>query len=440
MTTYEINLSLTPYQSKTLVNIANTQVKPDSENNSSNAKDTQNASLNSQTFVQSVLQSLQDLGVNTSDIYADNSSSSNANDALNVFLQDLYKTITQGKTSQPSSSIIGKSVTSNLQSSEDVATQTKMVGGTNFQYTVDLSQADLGNYLEDVKGSLKTALENIGQYISSKAVFNLKVLTTNVDSNMLAQTNSSLMTTTNSQSGSNVDTTFVVDSIRGADSYPDTPDATLYINLAKIGEMSFSGSPPPDKYDLTSILTHEILHGLAFTGTLGGNPSFKTAYDSMVTTQNAAVPTFVGRHAATANLGNPVPLSSASSGEGSAYYHVAIPGDLMSESIRKGEVKGISDLDIAMLEDMGIGVTGVSPTLAKLQNTYNPSANLNNLMDSIGRNDTLETGLTNLVHALGGSVSSSTANLHNFLTAFAMNTINSNSIKNSSGSLFSVTA
>lgn len=412
-----------------------------------------NASGNNTSFVQNVLQSLQNLGLDTSNVNAnsngastvDNTSSSNANAALQVFVQDLYQALTQS--SNPQTSSVDNSNSSNATdvppALNDTTTPTIISGGTNFKYTVDLSQANLGDNLANVEANVKTALDNIGQYISSNAVFNLKILTTNVNSDMLAETNSSLMTT-NNQNGANVDTTFIADSISGTNSYPNTPDATLYINLAKVGELSFSGSPPPDKFDLTSILTHEILHGLAFAGgSASGSSTLKTSYDSLITTQNNA-PVFVGRHAETVNGGNPVPLSPADAGQGSAYYHVTIPNDLMAASIKKGEVKGISALDVAMLEDMGLTVTGASPNNApQLQNAYssNPSANLQNLINSLGsnnaQNSALQTDFSNLVQSLD---SSSSASLQDFLGQLAINVGNSDTLQNGSGSLFSATA
>lgn len=416
-----------------------------------NSIGTTSASNANGMLVNGVLQSLQSLGLDTSIVNIDstpaidNTSSSNANNALQVFIQDLSKALTQSSNSQTPSAVDSNSNGDNSTQSaaNDASIPTIISGGTNFKYSVDLSQADLGDNLAKVEANVKTALDNIGQYISSNVVFNLKILTTNVNSDMLAETNSSLMTTSN-QSGSNVDTTFVADSISGTNAYPNTPDATLYINLAKIGDMSFSGLPTPDKYDLTSILTHEILHGLAFAGgSSSGNTTLKTAYDSLITTQNNA-PVFVGRHAETANAGNPIPLSPADAGQGSAYYHVTIPNDLMSASIKKGEVKTISTLDIAMLEDMGLTVTGASPNVSKLQNSYssNPSANLQNLITSLSNSDnlqnsTLQTDFTNLVQSLNGDPS---ASLQDFLGQLSINVGNSDALQNASGSFFSATA
>jgi hypothetical protein len=118
-----------------------------------------------------------------------------------------------------------------------------------------------------------------------------------------------------------------------------------------------------------------------------------------------------------------------------------MPNDLMSASLKKGEVKSISPLEVAMLEDMGLAIIGDSPTAPKLQMAYsNPSANLQNLMNSIGQHEELQNNFTNLVASLGDSSSPSTVNLKDFLQQLAANTGNSNSPQNGLGSIFTATA
>lgn len=423
MTNYEINSSLAAYQPKTSASIVNRATNSDNASISSKARN------DSESFVQNVIQSLQGLGLNTSDVTTETTDSSIGKEALQNFLQTLSKALNQNKNPQTLPVIASEN--------DGVETNsTKVSGGSNFRYNIDLSEADLGTNLEDVKANIKTALDNIGQHISSKAVFNLKVLTEHVDDHILAQTSSSLVSIKPTLNGSNVDTTFVADTIRGADSSPK--DATLYINLARIDEMSFNGEPTPEKFDLTTILTHEILHGLAFTGGLNSNPDFKSVYDSLVTTENG-MPFFVGRHATRVNSGMPIPLAPAEAGEGSALYHVSIPSDLMSTSIQKGEVKSISPLDVAMLQDMGVDVMGTPATTPAIEKAYgDPTTNLRNLMTSVANSDALKVGFSNLVESLGGS--SLTTNLQDFLAHLASNVENNNTLPNGSGSLLSVVA
>ncbi len=118
----------------------------------------------------------------------------------------------------------------------------------------------------------------------------------------------------------------------------------------------------------------------------------------------------------------------------------------MAESIKKGEVKTISALDIAMLQDMGVAVTGVSPNLpqTKVQMAYgntppSPSDAVKNLMNSMQQQGELQINFDNLVNSLGSSDVSPDVNLQNFLTQLAANTQQLPQIQ-STGSLFSVLA
>ena len=437
--TYPINSSTPSYQNLTLSNVS-APAKIDSTGTNLVAATLDTSSNDS--FVQNVIQSLGNLGLNTSDV--------STNESLQIFVQDLSKALMQGDPQPlPINTVPDAPVTPNTLP----ASETKFSGGTNFQYSVDLSQANLGDNFANVASNIKTALDNIGQFISSKVIFDLKVVTVSINSGTLAQANSALVTTTTPNPNNplnpikSTDTSFISDSIRGVDSSPNEPDSTLFINLANMDKMSFSGTPTPDKYDLTTVLTHEILHGLAFTGTFTVNTPRPTAYDSLITPQPPAPQNapafFIGRHAQTVNGGNPIPLSPESSGPGSAYYHIVVPSDLMSESINKGEVKSISALDVAMLEDMGVTVTGVLAPPSKVQTAYsNPMANLQNLMNSLDngteQNNALQADFSTLVTSLGGSPAS--GNLQNFLAQLSSNALNGNSLQNDSGSIFSATA
>ena len=445
MTLHTINSSLSTYAGKISTNPQNVINKLDgfSDAESNLLPPPPPASENNSSLVQSVLQSLQNLGLNA----LDNVETSTA---LQPFMQNLYTSLSGGANPPPPPPISLPQVVNVSESSDGsivestAPTITTISGGTNLKYNIDLSAADLGDYLPQVAANIQTALENIGKYISSKTTFDVKVFTRNADPNTLAEA-STTMITANSNGKETIDSSFVSDSMYGVELSPNTPDSNLYINIDRLSEMSFSGKPAPDKFDLTSILTHEILHGIAFTGLLGSASDLKTGYDELISTANDS-PVFIGRHAQTVNNGRPVPLSPETSGVGSAFYHIAVPSDLMSESIKKGEVKTISALDVAMLEDMGVTVTGVSPNSQppKVQMAYAPTAltpsdAVKNLMNSMQQQGELQTSFDNLVSALGGSEGLPDVNLQNFLTQLSVNTQQLPPIENT-GSLFSVSA
>ena len=431
MTIYAVNTPLMGAYS-TINQIDSTTISPPI-NAESNAKTEDNVAAegnNTGLLTQNVLETLKKVGFNVEQM------SENETGAVQNFVQSLYQSLALRLAENNSL------ITQN--DSATVVDSSLIAGGTNFKYTIDFSDANLGDYLPDVKANLKKALDNIGQFIRSDAVFNLKVSGKYKDANVLAETDSTMTQATLHQKQS-IDTSFVSDSLYQYELNPNATDAHLLINLARIGEMSFSGEPVPDKFDLTSILTHEVLHGLAFTGTLGNpNTDLRTKYDGLVDMQDGT-PFFVGENAKKANAGNPVPLASEKSGYGSAYYHVAIPADLMSESIKKGEVKTISPLDIAMLEDIGIPLAETennAPNVAKIQNGYDrPNAGLQNLIGSIKQNNELQTYFDHLAQAFSSqsqSMTSTGVNLPDFLTQLADNIERNASFHSAVGSLVSL--
>jgi len=390
------------------------------------------------SLTQNVLQTMQNMGFNTQSLSADD------RQVLLSFVQSLYKALAPMDAPSPSS--VGSPIDTNSTSVNAVNTlktdmNTLISGGDGFKYTIDVSDANLGEYLPNVIDSLKTAFANIGQYIHSDVVFNVKVIGQNTSNDILAEADAT-MTEASTQTQKVIDTSFVSDVTYKSELHPNRPDANLFINLGRIGDMSFKGELSPDKFDFTSIITHEILHGLAFTGAIGNAASpLRTKYDELVMMQNNK-PYFVGVNAQKANAGNPVPLVPQSAGNGSAYYHVDVQGDLMAETIKKGQVSTISPLNIAMLQDLGIPVvpnTGLPP---KAQIAYDsPSNSLQKLIGAVQEANTLNANFDRFMLTFTDKTSSSAPiKLQDFLTQLALNTVNNNSLQNTVGSYLSIAA
>jgi len=390
------------------------------------------------SLTQNVLQTMQNMGFNTQSLSADD------RQVLLSFVQSLYKALAPMDAPSPSS--VGSPIDTNSTSVNAVNTlktdmNTLISGGDGFKYTIDVSDANLGEYLPNVIDSLKTAFANIGQYIHSDVVFNVKVIGQNTSNDILAEADAT-MTEASTQTQKVIDTSFVSDVTYKSELHPNSPDANLFINLGRIGDMSFKGELSPDKFDFTSIITHEILHGLAFTGAIGNAASpLRTKYDELVMMQNNK-PYFVGVNAQKANAGNPVPLVPQSAGNGSAYYHVDVQGDLMAETIKKGQVSTISPLNIAMLQDLGIPVvpnTGLPP---KAQIAYDsPSNSLQKLIGAVQEANTLNANFDRFMLTFTDKTSSSAPiKLQDFLTQLALNTVNNNSLQNTVGSYLSIAA
>lgn len=221
---------------------------------------------------------------------------------------------------------------------------------STIQYTV--TYGDFGVYATGVKASLEAAIGKMSTYLNAKGVLDLHILPKNTTSDVLAEA-----------SGANVRTgvgktspVFLLESVTGTDANKAGYDATVYVNLSNISDMNLSPSKKPGsmQFDLATIFEHELLHAIAFTGTLGTSAGATSPYDQHVSFINGN-PYFIGP-AAQAAFGGPVPLAPESAGSGTAYYHVDIPDDLMSSAISAGRARSISKLDLAMLQDIGAPV------------------------------------------------------------------------------------
>jgi hypothetical protein len=96
------------------------------------------------------------------------------------------------------------------------------------------------------------------------------------------------------------------------------------------------------------------MHAMGFEGMYPNASSSQTTYDTYIQMQNG-LPYFLGPKAQ-AVYGGPVPLDPASSGAGSAYYHLKVASDMMSSALPPGTVRSISALDLAMMQDLGAPV------------------------------------------------------------------------------------
>jgi hypothetical protein len=110
----------------------------------------------------------------------------------------------------------------------------------------------------------------------------------------------------------------------------------------------------------------------------------------------------------------------------------------MSPSIRKNEVKSISNLNVAMLQDMGINVTGVLPTNLKVQNTNNFVTSIESLGNNSEKAIALQSDFTQLIQASNNT--SPTINFQDFLKHLAVNFSQDNNTQRGAGAIFYATA
>jgi len=257
-------------------------------------------------------------------------------------------------TASYSNGVLGLST--NGSSSETIGT-TNTNSANGLKYSV--SWGNFSSSQSGVQACLNKAMANLGKYFNAKGSLDIQVLPETVANKVLAETTPTIIKT----SASSESTVFQVESTSGVDKNGSNFDAVIYINVANLASLNLDPDKAPTaaQFDLTSILEHELLHAMGFTGRIGSSTNVTSSYDSLVRITNGT-PYFVGTNAQ-ALYGGPVPLTPASAGSGSAYYHVNVAGDLMSDAIGRGQVQTISKLDLAILHDIGAPVlVGVSPT------------------------------------------------------------------------------
>ena len=278
--------------------------------------------------------------------FADQPAKAVFNSSSVVLTSPSGQVLTSGAPTQPSSTPIG------------VSTSSK----SNFNYTLDWSAfSGYSSQLTSIQTCLTAALNKMSSYLNVKGVLDIKVMPENVSSNVLAEASGAMVSIPSSlaasSKGANFTTEFLAESQTGLDVNGALADATIYINMTNFSKFNLNPNQAPtsSQIDLTSVLSHEILHALAFDGNYGFS-SQKSVYDTLISTINGN-PYFIGSHAESI-YGGPVPLSPRSTGTGSAYYHVQVSNDLMSTAIGPGVVRTISALDLAMLQDMGVSIVG----------------------------------------------------------------------------------
>ena len=274
--------------------------------------------------------------------------------------------VNSGTVNVPTSSALAPA-TSPTPTSSSSSTSTSTGTGTNsssvvshFQYTLDFSAfSGYASQQTSVQACLLAALNKIGGFLNAKGSLDIQVIPENTSPSVLAEASSAMVavpSTLKTAHGANYTTAFLTESQTGIDTNGTQADAKVYINMSNWSLFNTNPSAAPSKsqYDLTTVLTHELLHAMGFEGNYPNPGAYQTTYDTYIQMQNG-VPYFVGPKAQ-AVFGGPVPLDPASSGAGSAYYHLKVASDLMSSALPPGTVRSISALDVAVMQDLGAPV------------------------------------------------------------------------------------
>jgi Domain of unknown function (DUF4214) len=153
-------------------------------------------------------------------------------------------------------------------------------------------------------------------------------------------------------------------------------DITINVDPAFLSTLFLNPNPgdnaiSPTKVDAVAVFRHELAHGFGMQGYYAGdgslldNGTFETAFDAYIQIGPDGLASFTGP-AAEAVYGGPVPLTTDTTTEN--YYHFAnsisdpLGQDLMNgQAFNRGTLYPISDMDLAVLQDIGVPFAGANP-------------------------------------------------------------------------------
>lgn len=149
-----------------------------------------------------------------------------------------------------------------------------------------------------------------------------------------------------------------------------TSDITINLDRSYLPLLHFGDDPvPAGRVDAASVFRHELQHSFGMTGYIQNdgvplsNGAFMTAYDTFIERHADGSAFFTGPTAESV-YGGAVPLTTTSTTQN--FYHLAntlsdtLVHDLMTGVYFSGQTYEISNLDLAILKDVGAPVTDLN--------------------------------------------------------------------------------
>jgi hypothetical protein len=247
-----------------------------------------------------------------------------------------------------------------------------------FSYSVVLSDPDNLETANDptLVTDLQAALADWSQYIAGLGtlVVNLVIASTSVGRADGGPT--AVVPVGTAADGAQIEEpSSVYELITGQHVLGASSDITVTVDPTYISTLFLNPDPgngaavPNDEIDAVSVFRHELAHGFGISGyydqngNLFYNGLYESTFDTHIQKNADGTAAFVGP-ISTAVYGGPVPLTTDSTTQN--YYHFAnsvsepLGQDLMNgQYFYYGATYRISDVDLAVLADIGVPVTGL---------------------------------------------------------------------------------
>lgn len=223
-----------------------------------------------------------------------------------------------------------------------------------------------------VTSLVEAAGAQIAQYLQSNAVIDVAVVVDeSISGATIAQAGPTGVVTEGQRPGGGtiLQTDAAAEIRTGVDPNGTTSEITvtltrLFFNTNS-SYLGLSSTVPTGRFDAVSVLTHEMTHGIAFTGYMersdfSGSTVAPSGFYSDYDTQLVSIDSkpYFGGKVAQIIYGGPLPLYAST---GSAIYHTdstaaALKNDLMAPVATNGVRVGLSDYDLAIYRDLGLPV------------------------------------------------------------------------------------
>ncbi|TXN03426.1 DUF4214 domain-containing protein [Methylobacterium sp. WL103] len=250
----------------------------------------------------------------------------------------------------------------------------------SFTYTIALNDLTQSSQAADLVRTLSAALGIWSNFLGGHGTIDVQLNVQTLQPGVLAQAAPGTQVQVGIDGGRAVmQSGAVTELLTGFDANGDAPDVSITVSAQALSsgqlylrtDPSVSSYIPSRSYDAVTILTHELGHAFGVVGYRDTNTGTRadtteSLWDKLVVVGPDGTAAFTGPNAISA-YGAPVPVTTIPNG--SQYYHLGnASGDAANAALMTGlglpagKIRGVSELDLAVLKDLGTPVLGAATT------------------------------------------------------------------------------